>query len=121
MDLIWNKYTNGNWCDFWNVNLNDSHFNELDGVYIIFSFMPNGSVHAFRLGQGRIKDRLLAHREEFRRSYGNTPLLVTWSRVDMRQVDGVEAYLFDLLVPEIGERRPTNDYEGVNLPDLNWV
>jgi hypothetical protein len=73
------------------------------------------------LGQGRIKDRLSSHRTEFRSSYANVPLLVTWANVDMRRVDGIEAYLFDLLVPEVGERRPTNDYEGVNLPDLDWV
>lgn len=110
MQIEWIKCNGGAWCSLLRVDLGDVHFNELKGVYIIWS-----EQRVIRLGSGVIRDRLYEHRNNpVVNKYPN--LLVTWSRVNSNQMEGVEKYLADTLNPLIGERFPDRASIQVNLP-----
>jgi hypothetical protein len=103
----------GEWCSLNTVNLDHQHFVGLDGVYVIFG--RNGRV--IRVGQGRIKDRLAAHRIDREiQAYTDGGLLVTWAKVAAGNLDGVERFLAIKLKPLIGARFPDVLPREVNLP-----
>ena len=114
----WMKCTTNCWCSFWNVNLEDQYFNNLNGVYIIWYYDDQGVPRTFRVGQGNIKDRTNFHRSEYRQQYGNWDLYITCTEVDMRKVDGVERYLHNVLNPLIDERSPNVIPISIDLPEL---
>lgn len=94
-----------------NVNLNHSHFDEMEGVYIIWQ--QSGPV--IRIGQGIIKDRIADHRiTQAITRYDN--LHVTWAPVSTSYRDGVERYLADTLNPIVGDVFPDTNPIAVNLP-----
>lgn len=110
LTLNWIKCQNDVWCDLKKVNLDHEHFEDLIGVYIIWS---NASV--IRLGSGVIKERIYDHRSDFKiTAYPN--LKVTWAAVDQNKIEGVEKFLSESLNPLIGERFPDSDPISVNLP-----
>ena len=76
------------------VLLSDSHFTDLEGVYIIW------------YAQGIIKNRLYAHRNDPRILKYNsptTPLYVAWAKVPWGHRTGVKMYLHNELSPLVGE------------------
>jgi len=110
LTVSWIKCTNDVWCSFAGVNLDNDHFNNLRGVYIIWN-----SDTVVRVGSGIIKDRIAAHREDDEISdYDN--LKVTWAKVNATQMEGVEKYLADELDPAVGERFPDRTAISVNFP-----
>mgnify|MGYP001568526794 CR=1 FL=1 len=113
--LQWIKCTGDNWCNFIALDLQDAHFNELSGVYVIWHGGTNP--HTVRIGQGNIRDRLNAHRNAPEiLAYQPNGLYVTWARLPANQLDGVEAFLANQLQPLIGERFPDRTPIEVNLP-----
>jgi len=58
MEVTWINCTGGIWCNFNNVNLTHEHFNNMVGVYIIWS---NQTV--VRIGSGIINERIADHRK----------------------------------------------------------
>ena len=115
MQVQWNKCQGNEWCPLNTVDLDHSHFNNMEGVYIIWHGGSNPAT--VRVGQGVIRDRLKAHRNDPQISaYANLGLLVTWASVSQSQRDGVEAYLAQKLNPKVGERFPTRAPIEVNLP-----
>lgn len=112
MVVEWQKCQGECWCDLKQLNLSHPHFNNMVGVYIIWS----GST-VVRVGQGVIADRLAAHRQDPAVVYaGFDDLKVTWARVDGVHRDGVETYLGELLKPRVGDRFPMVVPIPVNLP-----
>ena len=115
MILSWVKCQNDNWCSLERVNLANEHFNNLEGLYVIWHGGDEPKV--VRVGQGKIKDRLTAHRnDEEITAYSHLGLYVTWASVDGRFRDGVEKYLADELDPLEGDRFPNRTPIEVNLP-----
>lgn len=112
MNLTWGTCgNNGSWCGFLIVNLDHSYFDMKEGVYIIWQ--AKGPI--VRVGQGIIRDRLSAHRnDETIISYSN--LFVTWASVPAQYRDGVERYLADRLKPRFGDIFPDVTPVEVNLP-----
>jgi len=111
MELNWIKYQNGEWCQFLTLNLQDKHFDDMEGVYIIWQ--AQGPV--VRVGQGVIRDRLTKHKDDAEIVAYNS-LCVTWARVDKIDRDGVEKFLADTLSPKVGEAYPVCLPITVNLP-----
>ncbi|HIH2750278.1 hypothetical protein L3V59_36275 [Burkholderia aenigmatica] len=112
MQLNWVKCQSGNWCGFLTVGLDHEHFNDLKGVYIIWS-----GDKVVRLGSGIIKNRLAEHREN--KEITKYPdLRVTWAQVNANQMKGVEKFLADKLDPLVGERFPDRTQIPVNLPQF---
>ena len=115
MNVNWNKCTGDSWCSLKNLNLAHEHFDGLEGVYVIWRNEPTRK--AVRVGQGIIRDRLAEHRENTEiLAKGPQGLFVTWSRVDVQNRDGVEAFLAEILDPLVGERFPDVVPVPVNLP-----
>lgn len=113
LSVTWGKCLEGKWCNFLNLNLANEFFDNLEGVYIIWQ--RNGTV--IRVGQGIIRDRLTAHRNDEKiLAYKKDGLFVTWAEVPTRQRDGVERYLAEHFKPLIGEKFPDVDPIEVNLP-----
>ena len=55
MQLKWNKCTNDKWCPLNTVNLEDEHFDDMEGVYIIWH--GGQSPKTVRVGQGIVRER----------------------------------------------------------------
>jgi hypothetical protein len=115
MTLLWNKCQGNSWCGLNSVDLDHSHFDGMEGVYIIWYGGSNPAT--VRVGQGIIRDRLRAHRNDTAiQAYSAKGLYVTWAAVEARYRDGVEAYLAAKLMPLVGERFPQRRPVQVNLP-----
>jgi hypothetical protein len=115
MQLDWNNCEGDEWCPLNTVNLAHSHFADMEGVYIIWH---SGETPAtVRVGQGVIKDRIAAHRNDSEvQAFVNLELYVTWASVSQASLDGIEAYLAERLNPKVGERFPDREHIEVNLP-----
>jgi len=115
MILDWIKCETNQWCNFFNLNLNHSHFDGLEGIYIIWHGAPNPAV--VYVGQGNIRDRVTAHRNEQSilayRQYG---LYVTWAQVPIIYRNGVERFLADKWIPLVGSNHPQAIPVPVNQP-----
>ncbi len=115
MNVSWNKCEGGAWCSLNKVDLPHVHFNGMEGVYVIWHGGPTPKV--VRVGQGVIRDRLNAHRQDKEiQAYAGLNLYVTWARMDAQNRDGVEAFLATTLKPLIGDRFPDVVPISVNLP-----
>lgn len=82
---------------------------EAVGVYVIWKPSRSPSRSVIYVGQGDIRDRLLACREDYRVQFheGTPGLLVTWAAVpDQRAHDGIDRSLADSLRPLVGDRHP---------------
>ena len=68
------------WCKLNSVDLNHEHFNNKNGVYIIWHEGPRHAV--VYVGQGNIKERLASHRRDHEiQEYASLGLYVTWATV----------------------------------------
>ena len=115
MKLNWTKCTGDQWCDFFNLNLNHPHFDNLEGIYIIWHGAPNPAV--VYIGQGSIRNRILAHRTENSISrYKANGLFVTWAPLNAIYRDGVERYLAEKWHPLVGDAHPSTAPITVNGP-----
>ena len=101
----------GHWCDFMTMDLAKV---SAHGVYVIWKSGRPASV--VRIGQGKIADRLTAHRTDPAiLAYKDDGLLVTWAAVAAAQRDGVERYLAGQYSPLVGDAFPDVDPIEVNL------
>ncbi len=98
--LMWVTDHDGGWCRLETVDLTDVR---TTGVYIIWHEGTPGRV--VRIGQGDIAERLTAERGD-RDVLGcgkAGTLRVTWAYVPANQLDGIERYLVDQLMPLVGD------------------
>lgn len=109
MIVYWTKCVGDQWCRLMDVNLEHPAVRFVEGVYVIWS-----GPETLYVGQGRIVDRLEAHRRDptISRYYP----FVTWAAVDGLSRNGVERYLATSLRPVFGVRHPTVPPIRVNLP-----
>jgi hypothetical protein len=86
------------------------------GVYVIWH--GGQTPRIVRVGQGRINERIGAHRndEEICSYRASGLLMVTWAIVPQPLLDGVERYLANALRPLIGDRHPNVAPIAVKLP-----
>ena len=113
LQIPWQKCQGDVWGPFLSVDLEHTHFDEMEGVYIIWQ--AGGPI--IRVGQGYVRDRIAEHRKNPDiTAYSN--LYVTWAPVSLSQRDGIERYLANTLNPKIGEAFPIVVPTPVNLPWL---
>ena len=114
--IEWEKCKRGAWCILSELDLDHEHFNDMEGVYVIWQGEENPV--ALRAGQGLIREclarerndkDLLAYREQHE-------LYVTWAEVNPRFRDGVLRYVSEALKPELENSYPDVSPIGVNLP-----
>jgi hypothetical protein len=112
--LNWVKCQGEVWCKLHFVGLDHAHFNQMEGVYIIWHGGPNPAT--VKVGQGTIRDQIATSRSESNvKQYENLGLFVTWASVPQAQRDGVVAYLATKLKPLVPHYSQTIPIE-VNLP-----
>lgn len=100
VQVYWVKSTSGTYLGLHNLDLsNITAF----GVYVIWKTGQPGPV--VRVGQGIIKDRLIAHRSD-PQIIAHQPLFVTWASVSAAQADGIERFLADHYKPLVGAAFP---------------
>jgi hypothetical protein len=117
MDLIWNRCGNTpQWCNLLTLDLQHAHFNNMQGVYIIWH--GGQTPWTVYVGQGNIAERLSQHRRDARiLRYSPFGLFVTWASVpNAAQRDGVERFLANRLSPREGDAHPQAVPIAVNLP-----
>ncbi|MDE0636703.1 MAG: hypothetical protein OXI43_12765 [Candidatus Poribacteria bacterium] len=74
MVVNWIKPSNGKYYLLSIVDLNHEHFENLEGVYIIYS-----GASVIYVGRGEIAARLLAHRQDFYQRSDYKTLKVIWA------------------------------------------
>ena len=115
LTVVWNKCNGDVWCNLIKLNLAHEHFDDMEGVYIIWHGGQNPATVC--VGQGFIRDRLAEHRQDPEiLAYEQYTLYATWARVAANQRDGVERYLAETLKPKVGSRFPDVNPIAVNLP-----
>ena len=116
MQLEWNKCDGGGWCPLLTVDLNHMHFDDMDGVYIIWH--AGNPCRVVYVGQGIVAARIASHRQNKAiTGYArHGKLLVTWAAVPAAQRDGVERYLADQWSPLVGDVHPDARPIAVNSP-----
>lgn len=115
LDVNWGHCTNDSWCSFLDLNLANSYFDCLEGVYIIWHGGNNAKT--VRVGQGIIRDRIAVHRDEDEiLEYKNLDLFVTWAQVSKKDRGGVEKFLAEELNPLVGKMYPDVELIEINLP-----
>lgn len=115
MNVKWIKCNGEVWCPLGTVNLSHAHFDNMEGVYIIWHGGNNPAT--VRVGQGIIKDRIAEHRNDPQvQAYAPLGLFVTWASIATNYRNGVEAFLAAKLSPKVGERFPNVVPIEVNLP-----
>ena len=113
--LNWTKCEGQVWCSLLTLNLAHLHFNNLEGVYVIWHGGSNP--RTVYVGQGNIRDRLTFHRNDPHiLQYAAHGLFVTWARVDVQYRPGIERYLADSLHPLQGVQHPRVAPVYVNFP-----
>jgi hypothetical protein len=104
--------TDSHYCDFETLNLSTVTDT---GVYVIWHMGDPSRV--VRVGQGKVADRLAAHRSDPAiLAYRSKGLRVTWASVPAHQMDGVERYLAETWVPLVGDAFPAAAPLAVNSP-----
>lgn len=111
MQIDWQKCHGNIWGQLLYVDLSHSHFNNMEGVYIIWQ---NGGP-IVRIGQGNIRDRLSHHRNDPKITAHHS-LHVTWAPVSSLYRDGVERYLANILKPIVGDAFPNATPIPVSVP-----
>lgn len=115
LPIYWNRCEGDVWGELYAINLNDPHFNNLHGVYMVWlggskpaAICAGSGPISEMLAERRTQPELLALREQ--------SLLVTWAKVDPIASKGVERWLLENLRPKIPNRIPDSLPVEVNLP-----
>ena len=128
--MKWHYKDNYRYYELKSLNLNHPDFHNLHGNYIIWKIVRNAwnsgrsEARAVYVGSGNIPSRLGDHREDRRIQFHalTDTLYVTWRKESLVGFyKGIEAYLFQTLIPLVGERTPNTTPLHVNLPPLNWI
>jgi type II secretory ATPase GspE/PulE/Tfp pilus assembly ATPase PilB-like protein len=112
----WNRLPGDAWADFFAVDLDDAHFNGLEGVYVVWE--GGAAPTAIGVGHGLIRDALKNLRADPSvAAYRGKVLFSTWAKVDKASLAGIARYLHAALKPRFGPT-PAADAAAIqiNLP-----
>ena len=115
VSVHWNRCAGDVWADLFSVDLEDPHFEGLNGVYM--AWLGGSTPAAICVGSGAIRDKLLELRgAPAVMPYRGKALLVTWAKVEEGSRSGIERWLLDTLRPKIALASPDASPIEVNLP-----
>ncbi len=113
--LYWNRCDDEAWAELNAVDLDHPHFQDLEGVYLIWHGGP--APQPVRVGQGSIRERLAYHRADPSvQAFAGQTLFVSWARAEKLLRDGIERYLVEALKPKVASPPPEAAIIEVNLP-----
>jgi type II secretory ATPase GspE/PulE/Tfp pilus assembly ATPase PilB-like protein len=115
VNLYWNRCKTEVWGDLFTVDLANSHFDGLEGVFATWS--GGASPAPLAVGHGNIREELEKLRfdsamEQFR-SIG---VFVTWARANPALIEGIDCFLAQALQPKIDRAPAPAPIVEVNLP-----
>lgn len=114
INIEWIKCILKSRCRLNLINLDNEHFDNLIGVYLIWQGSDKHNV--IEIGKGFIRERLaVLQRDKDMRKYA-PDLFVTWAAVPTASLDGVEAFLYNELNPKVQHTITCQDLINVNLP-----
>ena len=114
MIIEWCKCILQSRCRLNLINLNNEYFDNLIGVYVIWS--GNNMSNIISVGQGIIREKIIEMQIDKKvQSYG-PDLFVTWAAVSSASLAGVEAFLCNELKPILYQIIPNREFINVNLP-----
>ena len=96
------------------INLDNEYFDNLTGVYVIWS--GNDISNIISVGQGIIRDKIIEMQIDKTVQESGTDLFVTWAAVPNVSLDGVEAFLCSELNPKVHHKIMNIKLINVNLP-----
>ncbi len=115
MPVRWIQCDHDDWCPLNSVRLTHSHFDTMEGVYIIWHGGRESAVVA--VGQGIVREELAAaRRDQAIQSFRRFGLYVTWASIAERYRDGVVAYLAGYYRPKVARSVPDAEQIAVELP-----
>ena len=113
--LEWNKCKAGTWCILAELDLGHEHFDDMEGVYVIW--YGEESAVALRVGYGYIRNCLANERNDTNvLAYKQDEVYVTWGKVGPKFRDGVAKYVASALQPELESSSPDVKPIEVNIP-----
>ena len=113
--LEWNKCKAGTWCIIAELDLDHEHFDDMEGVYVIW--YGEESPVTLRVGHGYIRNCLANERNDKDvLAYKHDEVYVTWGKVGPKFRDGVVKYVASALQPELESSSPDVEPIEVNIP-----
>jgi type II secretory ATPase GspE/PulE/Tfp pilus assembly ATPase PilB-like protein len=114
MRVFWNR-CGDSWPEFFAVDLEDPHFDALEGVLVVWQ--GGAQPAAVAVGHGVVRETLRALRAEpSMETYRGKALLASWAKVDRIARPGVARFLIETLKPRISPPPPAAPPVEVNLP-----
>jgi type IV pilus assembly protein PilB len=114
MRVYWNRYGDA-WAEFFAVDLDDPHFDGLEGVLVVWR--GGAQPAAIAVGHGPLRETLRALRTNAElESYRGETLLASWAKVERVARPGVARFLIENLKPRIAPPAPSATAIDVNLP-----
>jgi hypothetical protein len=114
MIIDWCKCILQSRCRLNLINLNNEYFDNLAGVYVIWS--GNDKSNIISVGKGIIRDKIIEMQNDKTVQEFGPDLFVTWAAVSRLSLKGVEAFLCSRLNPRIPHSVSDIDLINVNLP-----
>ncbi|MBI2787522.1 MAG: type II/IV secretion system protein [Elusimicrobia bacterium] len=115
LPVYWNRCEGDVWGELYAINLNHPHFDNLQGVYMVW--LGGNKPAAICAGSGLIREQLAERRAQPElQALRDKSLLVTWAKVDTVACKGVERWLLENLRPKVASRIPDSLPVEVNLP-----
>src|SRR5947207_2298221 len=113
--VYWNRCVGDAWGELFTVDLEDPHFEGLEGVYMVW--LGGAQPAAICVGAGPIREKLKERRADPTvAQFKDKPLLVTWAKVDPAARAGVERWLLESLHPRVVQPPAAVPPIEVNLP-----
>lgn len=113
--IEWEICTRGTWCNLLELDLDHEHFDDMEGVYVIWRGADNPL--ALRVGHGLIRECLAREQNDKDvLAYQQDEIYVTWGKVDRKFCGGIVRYIADVVQPELETFSPDIESIKVNIP-----
>ncbi|MBD3409685.1 MAG: hypothetical protein GF419_05710 [Ignavibacteriales bacterium] len=117
MFVKWMYCKGGKWCTFNRVPLDDPHFDDLYGVFLVWNELRKKK-NVIYVGKGKLREKIKANRQShaIQENILKNTLYVTWASVPEEDVNAAHIYLTKKYDPSIPCPIDGNVYKPVNLP-----
>ncbi|MBI3565427.1 MAG: Flp pilus assembly complex ATPase component TadA, partial [Elusimicrobia bacterium] len=118
MKVHWNRVQTAqgdSWAEFFALNLDDPHFDALEGVFVVWQ--GGSAPAAVTVGLGNLRDAMKASRSDpAMDAYKGKPIFASWAKVEKVARPGVARYLLEALKPRLAPAAPPAAPIEVNMP-----
>lgn len=118
LKVHWNRVQTAqgdSWAEFFALNLDDPHFDALEGVFVVWQ--GGSAPAAVTVGLGNLRDAMKATRSDpAMEPYKGKPIFVSWAKVEKVARPGVARYLLESLKPRLAPPAPPASAIEVNMP-----